>query len=223
MDRQESVIRRGAPSVLATHQVLRRTYMLLSATLIFSAITAWFSLQNPMPMNFLVMIVGMYGLLFLTYALRNSIWGILSVFAFTGFLGYTLGPILNAYLHMYTNGAALVMTSLGATGFIFVGLSAYVLVTGKDFTFMGGMLTVAILVAFLASIGAAVFHMPMMSLVTSGAFAIICSGLIMYHTSMIINGGERNFIMATINLYVAIYNIFLSLLQLLAAFAGNRD
>ncbi|MCD6055836.1 MAG: yccA [Gammaproteobacteria bacterium] len=222
-----SVVRTEA-SVLATNKVLRNTYLLLGATFVFSALCAAIAMLSnvTLPGGFsglLIMIIGMYGLLFLTVRLRNSPWGLLSVFAFTGFMGFILGPLLNLYLQTFSNGAELIMTALGGTGIIFFGLSAYALSTRKDFSYMGGFLFVAILVAVLASLAAVIFGMPLLQLAVSAAFVLICSGLILFHTSQIIHGGETNYIMATISLYIALYNMFVSLLQILSAFSGNRD
>lgn len=211
-------------SALAVNRVLRNTYFLLSLTLLFSAGTAIFAtVSNAPSIGFLGLIVGMFGLYFLTVWLRNSAWGLLAIFAYTGFMGYTLGPILNFYLHNYTNGAQIIMTSLGATGLIFLGLSAYVLTTRKDFSYLGGFITVAILTAFLMSIAALIFHVPALALIVSGAFAMISSAFILYTTSQIIHDGERNYIMATISLYVAIFNLFLSLLRILSFFGGGGN
>lgn len=210
-------------SILATHSVLRNTYFLLSLTLLFSAVTAAFSMSIDAKPNFLLFLGGMFGLYFLVTALRNSAWGILAAFLFTGFMGYTLGPILNMFMHNYANGGQIIMTALGATGVIFLALSAYVLTTRKDFSFMGGFLFAAIMVAFIAGIAAAFFGMPMLQLVVSGAFALLCSGLILFETSQIIHGGQTNYILATVSIYMAVFNLFVSLLQLLGAFGGNRD
>lgn len=202
-------------SVLATNKVIRNTYVLLSMTLIFAAITAGaaMALNLPHP-GLIITLVGYFGLLFLTSKLRNSAWGIASVFALTGFMGYTLGPILNAYLSL-PNGGETVMMALGLTGAIFLGLSGYALTTRKDFSFMGGFLAVGILVAFLAGLGAIFFSMPALSLTVSAAFVLLMSGLILYETSNIIHGGETNYIMATVTLFVSLFNLFTSLLHLL--------
>lgn len=222
MSQQPYAIAQPAQSVLATNKVIRNTYMLLSMTLLFSAVTAGISIATNMPyMGALVTLGGYFGLLFLTTALRNSAWGLLSVFALTGFMGLTLGPMINAYLHAYTNGAQLVMTAMGGTGAIFIGLSAYALTTRKDFSFLGGYLMVGILTAFLAGIGALIFGIPALSLAVSAVFILLMSGLILYETSEIIHGGETNYIMATVTLYISIYNLFVSLLHLLGAFAGE--
>lgn len=211
-------------SEIARHSVLRNTYFLLSLTLLFSALTAGIAMKtNAMPLNWLIQLVGMFGLLFLTMWLRDSVWGVVSIFAFTGFTGYTLGPVLNMYLTEFSNGSQLIFTSLGATGIIFVALSGYVLTTKKDFSFMGGFLFIAILGAILLSLAGALFHLPMMQIVMSGAFVIIFSGYILYNTSQILHNGETNYIMATISLYLDILNLFLSLLRILSYFAGNRN
>lgn len=212
------VARRPSESILATNKVIKNTYILLSMTLLFSALTAVISMKMNMPyMGALVTFGGYFALLFLTSALRNSAWGILSIFALTGFMGLTLGPVINMYLHAFSNGAELVALAMGGTGAIFVGLSAYALTTKKDFSFMGGFLMVGILTAFLAGIAAMIFSIPLLSLAVSGVFVLLMSGLILYQTSEIIHGGETNYIMATVTLYISIYNMFLSLLHILGA------
>ena len=222
MNDTSTVVVRRSESVLATNKLIRNTYMLLSMTLLFSAFTAGLSMVFNLPHpGMLITLVGYFGLLFLTSALRNSAWGLAAIFALTGFMGLTLGPIISAYLTVFSNGTQLVMTALGGTGAIFLGLSAYALTTRKDFSFMGGFLMVGILVAFLAGLGAAIFSIPVLSLAVSGMFVLLMSGLILYETSQMIHGGETNYIMATISLYVSIYNLFLSLLHLLGAFAGE--
>jgi modulator of FtsH protease len=214
----------GLESVLATNSILRNTYILLGLTLIFSALTAGFALfTNAPPLNPFVTLIGYFGLLFLTNFTRNSNWGLLSVFGLTGFMGYTLGPILNHYIHGFTNGHELIMMSLGATGLIFFALSAYALITKKDFSFMAGFLMVGMILAFLASIATLFFHISALMLTVSAVFVLLSSGIILFQTSQIIHGGETNYIMATVTLYVSLYNLFLSLLNLLSAFSGNRE
>lgn len=211
-----------AVALPATSRLLRNTYMLLAMTLLFSAVTAGFAMASGAPpLPWWLVLIGYFGLLFLTNALRNSAWGLVSIFALTGFMGYTLGPIVSAYLGM-PNGSQTVMLAMGGTAAIFLGLSGYVLVTRKDFSFMGGFLMVGILVAFLAGIGAIVFSLPGLSLAVSAMFALLMAGMILYETSQIVHGGETNYIMATITLYISIYNLFLSLLQLLG-FAGSDE
>lgn len=218
-----STLTRNEESVLATNKVLRNTYLLLSMTFLFSALTAYFSFATgARPMNPLLMIGGMYGLMFLTHSLRNSPMGLLSVFAFTGFLGYTLGPVLNMYIMHYSNGHQLIATALGGTGLIFFGLSGYALTTRKDFSYMGGFLFVAVMVALLAIIANIFFQIPAINLAISAAFVLISSGLILFQTSEIIHGGETNYISATVSLFVSIYNLFISLLNLLSAFSGRE-
>ena len=209
-------------AVLATNKVLRNTYMLLSMTLLFSALTAGVSMALNLPHpGILLTLGGYFGLLFLTAKYRDSSLGIAFVFALTGFMGYTLGPMLNAYLSL-PNGGQMVMTALGGTGVIFLGLSGYALTSRKDFSFMGGFLMVGILVAFLAGLGAIFFEMPALSLAVSAMFVLLMAGLILYQTSEIIHGGETNYIMATVTLYVSIYNLFTSLLHLLGVFGGDE-
>ncbi len=208
-------------TVLATNTVIRNTYTLLSMTLLFSALTAGgaMALNLPHP-GLMLTLVGYFGLLFLTTKFRNSALGLVMVFALTGFMGYTLGPILNAYLAL-PNGGEVVMMAMAATGAMFLGLSLYALTTRKDFSFMGGFLMVGILVAFLAGLGSVFFEMPGLSLAVSSMFVLLMAGLILYQTSNIIHGGETNYIMATVTLYVAIFNLFTSLLHLLGFMGGD--
>ena len=218
---QNQSVARSTESVLATNKVLRNTYALLSMTLIFSAFTAFISVTMNIPHpGLLITLVGYFGLLFLTTKFRNSALGIVFVFALTGFMGMTLGPILSYYLSI-PGGDQIIMTALGGTGAIFLGLSGYALTTRKDFSFIGGFLMVGILVAFLAGIAAFVFSMPGLALAVSAMFILLMSGLILYQTSQIIHGGETNYIMATVTLYVSIYNLFVSLLHILGALSGD--
>lgn len=218
-----SVLGNRSESALATNKVLRNTYLLLGLTFLFSAFTAYLSFAaNTRPLNIFLMIGGVYGLMFLTQALRNSAWGLLSVFAFTGFLGYTLGPILNMYISGFSNGPQLIATALGGTGVIFFSLSAYALTTRKDFSFLGGFLFVGVMVALLGMIAGIFFQIPALNLAISALFVLISSGLILFQTSAIIHGGETNYISATVSLFVSIYNLFVSLLQLLGAFSGRE-
>lgn len=204
-----------------TNKVLRNTYSLLSMTLLFSALTAGgaMALNLPHP-GLIITLVGYFGLLFLTTKYRDTGLGIAFVFALTGFMGYTLGPILNSYLTL-ANGSQIVMTAMGGTGAIFLALSGYVLTTRKDFSFMGGFLMVGILVAFMAGLGAMLFEVPVLSLAVSAMFILLMSGLILYETSNIIHGGETNYVMATVTLFVSIFNLFSSLLHLLGFMNGE--
>jgi modulator of FtsH protease len=213
---------RAETAALSTNKVIRNTYILLSMTLLFSALAAGVSLALNLPHPGLLLTLGGYfGLLFLTAKFRDSTLGLAFVFALTGFMGYTLGPVLSAYLAV-PNGGQVVMTAMGATGVIFLGLSAYALTTRQDFSFMGGFLMVGILVAFLAGMGAVLFDMPGLSLAVSAMFVLLMAGLILYETSNIIHGGESNYIMATVTLYVSIFNLFTSLLHLLGFMNGEE-
>ena len=211
----------GRPSTATANKLIRNTYTLLAMTLLFSAATAGASIALNLPYpGMLITLVGYFGLLFLTYKLRDSAWGLLSVFGLTGFMGLTLGPIVGHYLHL-PNGAHIVMTAMGGTGAIFLGLSAYALTSRKDFSFLGGFLMAGILVAFLAGLGAIFFHMPALSLGVAAMFTLLMCGMILFETSQLVHGGETNYILATVSLYVSIYNLFLSLLQLVGAFSGD--
>ena len=211
----------GAESVLATNKVIRNTYMLLSMTLAFSAVVAATSVALRLPHPGIILtLIGFFGLLFAVHKLKDSGWGIAAVFAMTGFMGYTLGPVISRYLGL-PNGGEIVMQAMGGTAAIFIGLSAYAVTTKKDFSFMGGFLMVGILLAFLAGLGAIFFQIPALSLTVSAAFVLLMSGLILYETSNIIHGGETNYVLATVTLFVSIFNLFTSLLQLLGFMNGD--
>jgi modulator of FtsH protease len=217
-----AVSRPGATSELSTNRVLRNTYALLSATLFFSAAIAAASVALKMPHPGIALtLLGFFGLLYATTRLRNSAWGLAAVFGLTGFMGYTMGPVVSHYLAM-PNGHQVVMMAMGGTASIFVGLSAYALTTRKDFSFMGGFLMAGIIVAFLVGLGAIFFQVPALSLTVSAAFVLLMAGLILFETSRIVHGGETNYIMATVGLYVSIYNLFSSLLALIG-FGNSSD
>jgi modulator of FtsH protease len=212
----------SAESALASNRVIRNTYMLLSVTLAFAALTAGVSVALKLPHpGIIITLVGYFGLLFGISKMQNSGWGVALVFALTGFMGYTLGPIISHYLSL-PNGGQTVMMAMGGTAAIFLGLSGYALTTKKDFSFMGGFLMVGILLAFLAGLAAVFFEIPALSLTVSAAFVLLMSGLILYETSNIIHGGETNYVMATVSLFVSIFNLFTSLLHLLG-FANSSD
>jgi modulator of FtsH protease len=218
---------RATPSVSAVtdssaRRVLRNTYMLLSLCLAFSALTAGAAAMLALPHpGFIVTLVGYFGLLFLVTKYRQSGAGVALVFALTGFMGYTLGPIISHYLKM-PNGSQIVMTALGGTAAIFMGLSAYALTTKRDLSFLGGFLTVGVLLAFLTGLAAIFLHIPALSLTVSAVFVLLMSGLILFETNNIVRGGETNYVMATVSLFVSIFNLFTSLLQLLG-FVGSDD
>jgi len=202
-------------AVLSTNKVIRNTFSLLALSLMFSGITAGVSMALNLPHpGILLTLVGYFGLLFGISHFRNSSVGLLLVFALTGFMGYTLGPILNSYLAL-PNGGQIVMMAMAGTGLLFFGLAGYALVSRRDFSFMGSFLMVGILVGFVAGLAAIFFEMPGLSLAVSAMFVMLMSGLILYETSNIIHGGETNYIMATVTLFVAIFNLFTSLLHLL--------
>ncbi|MDD0823141.1 Bax inhibitor-1 family protein [Mannheimia sp. AT1] len=207
-------------SLISTHKVLRNTYMLLAMTLTFSAIVAFVAMSMNAPaLPWWALLVGFYGLLFLTNATSNSGAGLLSVFALTGFLGYTLGPILNRYI-----GAGLgdiVALAFGATALVFFACSAYVLTTKKDMSFLSGMM-MALFVVLLVGIIANIFlSIPALGLALSSLFVIFSSGAILLATSNIIHGGETNYIRATVDLYVSIYNLFISFLQIFGVLGSD--
>ncbi|MDO9886096.1 Bax inhibitor-1 family protein [Glaesserella parasuis] len=207
-------------SLLSTHKVLRNTYFLLALTLVFSAVVASVTMTLNLPrLPWWGMLVGFYGLLFLTNATANSAAGLASVFALTGFLGYSLGPILNAYI---SNGLGdVVALALGATALVFFSCSAYVLTTKRDMSFLSGMM-IALFVVLLVGIVVNIFlAMPALSLAISALFVVFSTAAILYSTSNIIHGGETNYIRATVDLYVSIYNLFVSLLQLLGVFSSD--
>lgn len=205
---------RGADA--AALAVLRDTYRLLSATLLFSAAIAWISASLKLPHPGLMLTLGGYfGLLFLTSRLQNSAWGLLCVFALTGFMGYTLGPIIAAYLSL-PNGNEIVLTAMGSTATVFLALSGYAKQDNAiDMMRMGTFLMVGILTAFCLGLAAFFFSMPALSLAVSAMFVLLMAGLIMYQTQDILRGGERNYISATVTMFVAIFNMFTSLMHLM--------
>lgn len=202
-------------------RVLRNTYALLSLTLLFSASVAAAALALKLPApGIVITLAGYFGLLYAVHKLQNSGWAIPVVFALTGFMGYTLGPMLAKTLAMPAGGQ-IVMMALAATGATFLALSAWVLTTKKDFSFMGGFLFVGMVIAILAGIAAMVFQMPALGLAVSAMVALLSAGLILFETSRIVNGGESNYVLATVSLYVSIFNLFTSLLSLFGI--GSSD
>ena len=210
------------PSALEANKVLRNTYRLLAATLLFSAGTAGVAMFAGMPpLSPFIVLAGYFGLLFATVKTRNSALGLVFVFALTGFMGLTLGPIISLYLTALPNGSQVVISALGTTGLMFVGLSAYAVQSRRDFSFLGSFLFVGILGAFLLGIFAYLFALPTLALAVSGMFVLAMAGLILWQTSEIVRGGETNYIMATVTLYVSLYNLFTSLLHLLGVFSDD--
>jgi len=211
----------GMESVVSTNKVLRNTYMLLGMTLLFSAFTAGVSMAMGLPHGaaLVLMLVG-FGLLFVVHKMADTSKGLLAIFAFTGVMGASIGPMLNHYLSM-PGGPSLVMQALGGTALVFFSLSAYALTTRKDFSFMGGFLMVGLIVAVVAMIANIFLAIPALSLTISAAVIMIMSGLILFDTSRIIHGGETNYIRATVGLYLNIYNLFIHMLHLLTSLGGD--
>lgn len=214
---------RSQTSVLATNKVIRNTYTLLSMTLFFSAICAvvTMAMQVSQGVGFMLFIGG-FIMTFVVRATADSSKGLIAVFVFAGLMGAALGPIISVYLATYTNGSAIVAQALGGTALIFLSLSGYALTTGKNFSFLGGFIFTGMLVVIVAIIANIFLQIPALSLAISSAVILLMSGFILFDTSRIINGGERNYIMATISLYLSIFNIFIHLLNLLAALSGRR-
>lgn len=210
-------------STLAVNKVLRNTYSLLAMTLAFSAVTATISTMMNLPYpGFFITIIAYFGLLFGIHKTKDSGMGIVLTFALTGFLGYTLGPLLNMALSM-PGGGEMVATALGGTALTFFATSAYVLTTKKDMSKLGGLITAGIIMVFVAMIANFFFQMPALQLALSALMIPLMAMLIMWQTSDIIHGGERNYIMATVTLYVSLYNLFVNLLTLLMAFGGGDE
>lgn len=220
-EQQNYSLKQGTAVRSDSNTVLRNTYGLLALTLAFSGVVAYFSQQMNMPHpGMMLTLVGFYGLFFLTMKLRNSGWGLLTTFALTGFMGYTLGPILNMYMGL-PNGGSIISSAFAMTAFVFTGLSAFVLITRKDMSFLSGFITVGFFVLLAAMIAGLIFNISGLQLAISAGFVLFSSAVILFQTSSIINGGERNYIMATISLYVSIYNMFISLLSILGF--ASRD
>ncbi|MGB1800152.1 MAG: Bax inhibitor-1/YccA family protein [Gammaproteobacteria bacterium] len=217
------VTRRSEESILATNNVLKNTYLLLSMTLLFSAAMSVVAvITNASFMSAIVCnIAGIVLVWFVIPKYRNSVAALPLTFLFVGLLGYGMGPMLSHYLTMFSNGAELIGTALAGTGVIFLGLSGYVLTTRKDFSFLGGFLIVGFLVMLGAILVNIFLQIPALQLAISSVMIMIMSGFILYDTSRIIHGGERNYVMATISLYLNIVIMFQHLLRLLAAFSGE--
>jgi modulator of FtsH protease len=215
------VVPAPALDVAAAQRVLRNTYLLLSATLLWSAACAGASMALELPYpGVLITLGGYFGLLYAIQRLRNSAWSVALVFALTGFMGYTLGPILNLYVKALPNGGSVIMSSLAITGVTFLALSAYAVTTRRRFSFMANFLFVGVLAAFMLGLVAIFFHLTGLSLAVSALFVLLASGLILWETGEIVNGGESNYVLATVSLYVSLLNLFMSLLRLLGVARG---
>jgi modulator of FtsH protease len=219
IDSTATRINRGIST--SAQQVLRKTYLLLSATLLWSAAVAGAAMAYGWPYpGGLLTIIGFYGLFFAVQKLRNSAWSVPLVFALTGFMGYTLGPVLSYYVRAVPDGGSVILTALASTGGAFLALSAYAVTTRKSFSFMGSFLFVGSIIGLILGIVAMLFHLEALSLAVAGMFTLISSGMILWQTGEIVNGGETNYVLATVSLYVSIYNLFVSLLRI---FAGSRN
>ena len=214
------VVNSQEESLLSTHKVLRNTYFLLGLTMAFSAVVAYISMSLNLPYpNLIVLLVGFYGLLFVTNRLANSAWGILAAFAFTGFMGYTIGPILNMYVARGMED--LIMLAFAGTAIVFFACSAYVLTTKKDMSFLSTAIFSLFLVLLLGIVASFFFQIPALAVGISALFVVFSTMTILYETSNIIHGGETNYIRATVSIYVSIYNLFISLLRLLSIFSSD--
>ena len=214
------VVNSQEESLLSTHKVLRNTYFLLGLTMAFSAVVAYISMSLNLPYpNLIVLLVGFYGLLFVTNRLANSAWGILAAFAFTGFMGYTIGPILNMYVARGMED--LIMLAFAGTAIVFFSCSAYVLTTKKDMSFLSTAIFSLFIVLLLGIVASFFFQIPALAVGISALFVVFSTMTILYETSNIIHGGETNYIRATVSIYVSIYNLFISLVRLLSIFSSD--
>ena len=215
-----TVIGRGE-SLLATNKLIRNTYLMLSMTLVFSAVMAGVSMAMHLPpmVSLITMFAAMGLIWFVLPRTAQSGMGLVTVFAITGWMGLGLGPTINYYLHLQ-GGDQIVLTALGGTGAIFLGLSAYALISRRDFSFMGGFLMIGMIVVLLAMVGNLFFHLPALSMALSAAVILLMSGFILYDTGRMIHGGVDNYLLMTVSLYLSIFNIFVCLLNILGA---SRD
>jgi len=223
MNEVKLIIGRSQDSALSVNKVVRNTYMLLSMTLFFSAIcaVATMALQVGQGVGFMLLIGG-FVMTFVVRATAKSSKGLIAVFVFAGLMGGSLGPIISMYLLAYANGSAIVAQALGGTALIFLSLSGYALTSGKNFNFLGGFIFTGMMVVIVAMIANIFLQIPAFSLAISSAVILLMSGFILFDTSRIVNGGERNYIMATISLYLSIFNIFIHLLNLLGSLTGRN-
>ncbi len=223
MNEVELNIGRSQESALSVNKVVRNTYMLLSMTLFFSAICAVTSMALQISHGLaLIMLLGGFVMTFVVRATANSSKGLIAVFVFAGLMGASIGPTISAYITAFSNGPAIVAQALGGTALVFLSLSGYALTTGKNFNFLGGFIFTGMMVLLVAMIANIFLQIPAFSLAISSAVILLMSGFILFDTSRIVNGGERNYIMATISLYLSIFNIFVHLLHLLGALTGRE-
>lgn len=223
MNEYELNVARSRASVLEVNKVLRNTYLLLSMTLFASALSAVVTMVLQVSQGIgLLMLLGGFVSTFVIRAKARSASGLAWVFLFAILMGGALGPTISVYLQAYANGSMIVAQALGGTALIFLSLSGYALVSGKNFSYLGGFLMTGMIVALVAIIANLFLQMPALSLAISSAVILLMSGLILFDTSRIINGGETNYILATVGLYLSIFNIFVHLLSLLGALTGRE-
>lgn len=222
MQQREDALFQSSSNAVEINKVLKNTYMLLGATLMFSAVMAGISMAVNIGHGISLMcsIAAIAIIWFVIPRTANSEKGLLATFAFTGLLGFGLGPLLNHYINM-TGGSQIVMEALGGTAIIFFSLSAYVMTTKKDFSYLAGFLFTGMMVAIVAIIANMFLNIPVLHLAISAAIVFIMSGYILFETSQIINGGQRNYILATVSLYLSLYNIFTSLLHILGVMGDD--
>ena len=229
MQYESQVLTQPSSLALGQNKVLRNTYMMLALTMIPTIIGAAigtsinfsFMAQHPI-IGSLLMFGAMMGLMFAVAALRNSAWGVVALLGFTLVAGLFLGPILQVALHL-RNGAQLIGLAAGGTGIIFASLATIATVSKKDFSFMGKFLFIGLILLIVASLANMFFAIPALSLTISAIAVLIFSAYILFDVSRIVHGGETNYVMATLGLYLSIYNLFVNLLSLLMAFSGERD
>ena len=223
MNEVELNISRSQSSALAVNKVIRNTYTLLSMTLFVSALCAVATLvmQVGQGAGFMLIIGGII-MSFVVRKYAKSSKGLVAIFVFAALMGAGLGPTISMYMQVYANGSAIVAQALGGTAIIFLSLSGYALTSGKDFNFLGGFIFTGMMVAIVAMIANIFLQIPALSLAISSAVILIMSGFILFDTSRIMNGGERNYIMATVSLYLSIFNIFIHLLRILGALTGRN-
>lgn len=226
MNTPEVAVSRSQSAVYSTNKVIRNTYLLLAMTLVFSAITAGVSMAlQPSPLVYFGSVIASFVMIFVINRMQNSVWALPLTFLFTGLMGFGLGPLLNHYLAM-PNGGEVIMTAMSMTALTFLGLSAYVLTSRKDFSFMGGFLTaglIVVVVAVLANLVMSMFgvHISGLQLAISAAAVLLFSGFILYDTSNIVNGTYTNYVMATVSLYLNIYNLLVHLLHLVGVMSDD--
>lgn len=219
---EERVINATTAQAAGINKVLRQTYMLLGMTLAFSAtMTAVAVSVGATPINWIVSMVVMFGLLFAVQAKRNSAMALPLVFAFTGWMGWSLGPMV-AFVLGSAGGMGILFNATAGTAITFFALSAYAITSGRDFTFMRGFLMTGLIVCLLAIVASFFFQVPGLQLAISGALILLAAGFILFDTSNIVRGGETNYVMATVSLYINIYMLFSNLLAIMGVM-GNDD